>query len=332
MPTVSPSLRTRPVKLFNEINIEMVEQGSDAWMHCINFLQDAWEMPQRTPHFYPGPQPISIERKHFERLRDNEYLVCEKSDGVRFGFISTKFNGNAMTVIVNRKLDMFVVKTKFSLSITKGTVADLELIRCGEAWMALIYDVAWYGGVDIKNSNLYARLAYANKIQKAVRKNKYGDDITFRGKPMFPKDQIERALHGESTHISDGLIFTPVNEPLRIGTHETMFKYKEKSKCTVDFLCRPFVDTIRLFVQERGKLLYETEIPVNMIFTKYREKIREDTIVECQYNEKTKLWHPIGIREDKTHPNNRRTFLRTMTNIAENIKPQEFVTLLKTAT
>ena len=39
---------------------------------------------------FPGPQPVSIERKHFDILKTNEYWVCEKTDGVRFIFLAVK--------------------------------------------------------------------------------------------------------------------------------------------------------------------------------------------------------------------------------------------------
>ena len=40
----------------------------------------------------------------------------------------------------------------------------------------------------------------------------------------------------ELKHKSDGLIFTPIEEPIRTGTHPTMFKWK--SQHTVDILWR----------------------------------------------------------------------------------------------
>ena len=36
----------------------------------------------------------------------------------------------------------------------------------------------------------------------------------------------------------DGLVFTPVYDPIRLGTHETMFKWKPLEKNTVDFLMK----------------------------------------------------------------------------------------------
>ena len=33
----------------------------------------------------------------------------------------------------------------------------------------------------------------------------------------------------------DGLIFTPIEQPVKTGTHETMFKWKPRDKNTIDF-------------------------------------------------------------------------------------------------
>jgi len=48
-------------------------------------------------------------------------------------------------------------------------------------------------------------------------------------------------------------------------------------------------------------------------------------IVECQYYQGA--WFPVNLRTDKTHPNNRRTYYNTLTNIKEDIQWQEFCTV-----
>ena len=49
--------------------------------------------------------------------------------------------------------------------------------------------------------------------------------------------------------------------------------------------------------------------------------VQEDSIIECQYmlNDSPMWWKPIMRRYDKTFPNSRRTFYRTLVNIKEGI-------------
>ena len=51
-------------------------------------------------------------------------------------------------------------------------------------------------------------------------------------------------------------------------------------------------------------------------------------IVECSYDRENFKWIPFGLRTDKTYPNSRRTFYRTMVNISENIVTSEFYNLV----
>jgi hypothetical protein len=133
----------------------------------------------------------------------------------------------------------------------------------------------------------------------------------------------------------DGLVFTPVNEPVRIGTHETMFKWKPKEKNTVDFLMKKepsweVPGTVggplawRLYVQEKGKLVFESEVAMDLMNEPWFE---EGAIVECEFVDdgKRMWWRPLKRRTDKTHPNGRRTFYRTIVNIREDIKMKEFL-------
>ncbi len=115
-------------------------------------------------------------------------------------------------------------------------------------------------------------------------------------------------------HPTDGLIFTPINEPLKIGTHETLFKWKERDKNTVDFM----VQKGRLYVQEKGEMLFQATLYNNGGYT-------DGDILECQFVGGAEPWQPIKKRTDKGHPNNRRTYYNTLTNITENIQWEEFL-------
>jgi hypothetical protein len=128
----------------------------------------------------------------------------------------------------------------------------------------------------------------------------------------------------EFPYETDGIVLTPVNEPVRIGTHETLFKWKPRDENTIDFQMKWRGDRWGMYVQEKGSLVFESEL---FPHDAPDFEIAEDMIVECQYIhwDSPRWWKPLNIRTDKTHPNNRRTFYRTMVNIAENIELKEFV-------
>jgi isocitrate/isopropylmalate dehydrogenase len=128
-------------------------------------------------------------------------------------------------------------------------------------------------------------------------------------KDMIPLDQISSIQLSEKT---DGLVFTPVNEPIRIGTHETLFKWKPRHQITIDFLVKNGKD---LYIQGRKQAQLHLSI----------RPYKDDTILECDYRELG--WTPVRERTDKTYPNNRRTFDRTIVNLRENIKLEEFYNL-----
>ena len=55
--------------------------------HVVNFIHHVWG----SKDYFPGPQPISIERKHFPILKGAEYVVCEKTDGEMHMMVATTF-------------------------------------------------------------------------------------------------------------------------------------------------------------------------------------------------------------------------------------------------
>lgn len=276
-------------------------------MEVREFIQRSWKSTD--PDRFPGPQPVSIERRHFPLLKRQPYLVCEKTDGVRHLLVS--FAGGVF--LVNRAFACESVKIR----IPKDTVLDGELVTCKNGKIAfMVYDAVIVKGEDLTYFDLKLRLEKARGVIKGIIKTTQAP-FEIKVKTMWDLGSPIPDLNSFD-YETDGLVFTPINEPIRMGTHETMFKWKPRERITIDFMIK---NGFELFVQDRGVPYKESELNLKNC----RPSMPDGTIVECGYGE-------IGffvekIRTDKTHPNNRRTYFRTLVNLRENIQLSEFIGL-----
>jgi hypothetical protein len=77
-----------------------VDKTSQMYQHLVHFLHTTWNSSNK--NYFPGPQPISIERKHFGILNRNTYVVCEKTDGIRHALLAVMYEDKKMCVLVDR--------------------------------------------------------------------------------------------------------------------------------------------------------------------------------------------------------------------------------------
>lgn len=266
-----------------------------------DFIYGVWQSKDR--EWFPGPQPISIERRHFKVLTSQPYVVCEKTDGVRHMLVCFEApDGKKICALVNRAFQ--VVYT--TLTVPRDTVLDGELL--GNVFY--VYDAVRIKGEDLRARPLTERLDKARAVVKVILKQ---PKLQVKVKDMIPLKDIASLTLSEHT---DGIVFTPVCEPIRLGTHETLFKWKPRKLNTVDFLVQRGKD---LYIQERGHLMKVSELHLS------QRPFKDGTIIECEYGELG--WTPVKERPDKTYPNNRRTFDRTIVNLREDIQLEEFYAL-----
>jgi mRNA capping enzyme, catalytic domain/mRNA capping enzyme, C-terminal domain len=279
----------------------------------VKFIQASWK--SEDPHRFPGPQPVSIERRHFPLLKRQSYLVCEKTDGVRH--LLASFDDGVF--IVNRAF----VFEKVNVRVPKDTLLDGELVttKTGRRPLFMVYDAVRVKGEDVSCRPLTERLEAARKVVKGIIKTTNAP-FEVRVKTMVNLKEFKNLpdLHSFE-YETDGLVFTPVNEPIRMGTHETMFKWKPRERITIDFCLK---NGEELFVQDRGVPYKEAWLHLQ----NRRPDLLDGTIVECGYGDLG--WFVEKVRTDKTYANNRRTYFRTLVNIREAIQLSEFLGLYHT--
>ena len=292
--------------------------------HVVKFIHHVWG----SKDYFPGPQPISIEYKHFPVLKSGEYVVCEKTDGERHMMVATTFEGKPKCLFVNRAFEMIEVKINLNKKAYEGTILDGELYDN----TLMVYDALLVCGEPVGHLNLFGRLQAADKLLKCIIYMKF-DKYRMKMKTFHSMRDYDYFMYEYLPKVEqnvDGLVFTPVNEPVRIGTHETLFKWKPREKNTVDFQMKRGTSfkgepVWKLYVQEKGKLVYESEFSIDQMNEPWFE---DGAIVECMYitwEDGPLWWKPLKRRRDKTHPNNRRTFYRTIVNIKEDIQMKEFL-------
>ena len=241
---------------------------------------------------FPGPQPISLERKHLAHIAKNTYLVCEKTDGIRHFLVCfTDSQGRKICALVNRRMDF----TLYSLTVPRDTLLDGELID----GTFIVHDAVCIKGENLVNHTLTKRLEKARDMIKFIVPT---PKLTVRCKDMVPCHMVS-SLKLDSAK-TDGLIFTPVDEPVRMGTHRSLFKWKPNEKITIDF-----------WVSESAHLCIQHN--TNMVPIQKCPGTPRGSILECYFDQLE--WKPLKIREDKNYPNNKMTYERTMINIKENI-------------
>ena len=300
-----------------------VKREDPLYKYTLDFMEHYWGTKGKG--IFPGSQPISIEYRHFDILKSNPYVVCEKTDGVRFMMLAFTFDYKKKTIFVNRALEMFDCPLNFRKPVYEGTIVEGEMY--GDTFM--MYDMLMNCGEMIGGQGFLTRLDHMEKFKKMLMSLKY-DPIKLALKTFHLMSDYQEFMDNYLPTVQqeiDGLIFTPINDTVKTGTHETMFKWKPRDKNTIDFQLKRKGDLWRLYVQERGKLMFESEIRDDWVPLKAREFMKEDAIIECQYmfQDSPMWWKPLMPRHDKTFPNSRRTFYRTLVNIKEDIAMDDFL-------
>jgi hypothetical protein len=315
-----------------DIKSGRVIKGSNLDKTIISFIHNNW--PGTRYGFFPGPQPISIERKHFSNLFKGDHLVCEKTDGTRHLFVAMTILSPSGTqlkksFLVNRSYEITLVPNIFAKHVYEGTILDGELITIesqGSQKEFLIYDAILVSGTNVITKNLIERLTCAETVTKGNLR--VASQTLFKMKTFCNlNDKNFWDTLPLLKYKTDGLVFTPVSDPVMTGTHENMYKWKPLEKNTIDFLAKwdQRGSKWNLYVLEKGQLVFESEVPLHLV--PQGVNITENSIVECEYlfKDVPRWWKPLSIRTDKSHPNNRRTFYNTLTNIKENIQMREFM-------
>ena len=306
--------------------------------HIRTTILDNWPHARKGSRDFPGPQPVSMERKDLCKLSQFPYMVAEKTDGMRFLFLTGPDGAffidrafrvySARCVPTHTRADQSACGTVPATHPAKLSIFDGELVQeHGGDWSYYAHDAVIVSGVSVATKNLRERL---RAIERELGSGTPLPECTpvcirFVIKKMTPIAEFDFSASLGAGHDVDGLILTPVNKPVETGTQYSMYKWKSADQQTMDFLVIPKTRRYELWVYDKNELVkfatYSTKTGKGRTFENGIPatcKIPKDgEVLECKYYKECYI--PLKARPDKSRPNSLRTIQKTIIGIQENI-------------
>ncbi|KAH7067791.1 mRNA capping enzyme, catalytic domain-containing protein [Paraphoma chrysanthemicola] len=225
---------------------------------------------------FPGAQPVSFAREHVKELQQQEYFMCEKTDGLRcLLFLHWHDNGVAVepvTFLIDRKNNYYNVQPPLWIPFYEfpndpdkflfGTILDGELVHDqypGEPTPRLnfyVFDCLAVNDQNVTGKSLDKRLGrFQEWVLKPYHKkltstpNPDLRPFALKEKKTYPAYSIRQMFDNvlpTLKHGNDGLIFTCKSTRYEFGTDRHILKWKPPHENTIDFKLRlgdfPLID------------------------------------------------------------------------------------------
>ena len=330
-----------------------------ARLEILDRYHQIWGVPMRANR-NPAPQPVSLGRHDLATLASRDYMVADKSDGTRVILFLTEAECQPIAVLVDRRLELTPVPVAASKGYFRGTIFDGELVWTKTqpaTRLLLIFDVVAIRGNSVGSLPFTERSALIREtfdlqdsevrtVEDAHSLAKQGkilagatsDGLSFRPKTCFHLSMIGTLLRSVAAlpYATDGLIFTPIHEPVRTGTHRTLFKLKQHH--TVDVQCWPGCRRVALGMGggpetathrvDLGEAAPGIAISADFWARAEVLGVRDNSILECFLKGDPLCLTPEKLRIDKDHPNTAETLRRTASNVREAISAEEVLDVL----
>lgn len=292
------------------------EAASDVVKQLMHLGMDDHKFPR-----LPGPNPVSIERKDFEKLKTKKYAIAEKTDGVRFIMMFTRLFDFKVCTIIDRSMAAYLVPLKsIPRVLFQGTLLDGELTvdKHGRKCF-ILFDAVVVSGVTVSQLDLGSRIIAMRRGLKDFKIHP-NDPVELRMKAWSELSDVNAAKtkisEAEKIYHTDGVVCIPKDDPVIYGRNFDFFKLKPKGTHTVDFILMDNNGTIGVY-DPRSK----RDVAIGKVSCTYQAGV----VVECEIVDN--VWKVVCVRTDKNQSNDMLTYEKTLLNIRENIKLHELFDL-----
>lgn len=316
---------------------------------------------------FPGTQPVSFERKHIkEKLMQEDYYVCEKSDGLRcLMLIAVNGNKEQGVFLIDRTYNFYYVNNLFFPASKDNlneplndTLVDGELVldknMNGETELRyLVFDLLAVSGKSYLRRPTENRLNHIKDLIEpyyAFRTKHPEESANFSFKVTMKKmnkcTKIPGILDSLPTlpHFSDGLIFTPCNNPYITETDDSLLKWKPAEENSIDFRIRLIFkvfkdpDTLEEYLDYDSKPMIQL---LEWTGSRNEEYFADLSLLDQDWEELKKLGQPLNrrivevkktevgdwkllrFRDDKEYGNHKSVVEKVLKSIADGVLAEE---------
>ncbi|CAI5459891.1 unnamed protein product [Closterium sp. Yama58-4] len=317
--------------------------------------EQQWELQQlvctglKSNNFrhFPGSQPVSLDLKNLQLLRQRLYYVTWKADGTRymmlicpdgcylidrnFRFRRVQMRFPARKHLQHKPVDDWDVHRT---TLLDGEMVVDELPGTGvQERRYLIYDLMMLDSMPLGDRPFAERFDLIEKEVVAPRKMDAAmnpvydyslEDFKVRRKDFYMLSTVGKLLHDfipKLSHESDGLILQGWNDAYVPRTHEGLLKWKYAHMNSVDFCLKKSPEGKWVLLLSDRKTL--RALPAAKFthpgMSDEEANELEGKIVECCWKKDEGEWEFMRVRTDKEHPNAWHTYLKVMESIRDNI-------------
>ena len=296
--------------------------------------------------FFIGAQPETLQKDNLNLFYNELYSVTQKVDGDR------------CFLFINASNDMYFVDTNLKIIKTLGkntdytnTIIDGELLRTENKIHFMAFDLLIYNTIDLRGNQEYNLIKRIEILKNIISKITFTTDLykvsckkyifknVFLGCELLlnPNVKLRSDNDGLLHKNSDGLIFTPINEPYSATKKWIkLLKWKPKELNTIDFLsikkepveggngrCRweLYIQTVNEqkkmeselfnvnllsdkfefnFIEKTNLTTFQTDFDDSFIDPTTLEHFKSNTVIEYKWDYTLKKFIPLKTRWDKT--------------------------------
>ncbi len=294
-------------------------------------VNQLWGLPA-DKKYVPCPLPCNLERKDLETLKNNEYLVTPKLDGIRLFLLMgfTDQGNNNYSVLIDRAYKIYPLALRTQQEeLYDGTLLDGEMVWTEKGHRFLVFDAVCKSGYLLRTKVFGVRIDAAVTAVDML-KPPPGLDITM--KPYFHMPDIVDIWNDYSS-FCDGLILQPLAGPLTPGNQKTLFKWKPIRCLTIDFYVT-FDGVTASLESGSGPSI----INANQLHCYWDNKktcaafsggdVFQRKVMECALTREEDgqyFFTAVKPRDDKVYANDARVVTSTLKAIHENICVEEML-------